>query len=122
MAKLEKFDTVDAYISSCPPEVQANLQAVRETIRSAAPEAEETISYDMPALRVGGKFAVSYAAWKDHISIYPIPAAEGELATELEPYVAGKGTLRFPLGKPIPYDLIARVVRILVAQRAEAST
>jgi len=122
VAKLEKFDTVDAYISSCPPEVQANLQAVRETIRSAAPGAEETISYDMPALRVGGKFAVSYAAWKDHISIYPIPAAEGELATELEPYVAGKGTLRFPLGKPIPYDLIARVVRLLVAQRAEAAT
>ena len=122
MAKLEKFDTVDAYISSCPPEVQANLQAVRETIRSAAPGAEETISYDMPALRVGGKFAVSYAAWKDHISIYPIPAAEGELATELEPYVAGKETLRFPLNKPIPYDLIARVVRLLVAQRAEAAT
>ena len=121
MAKLEKFDSVDAYISSCPPEVQPTLQAVRRTIRSAAPGSEETISYDMPALRVGGKFAVSFAAWKDHISVYPIPAAEGQLATELEPYIAGKGTLRFPLDEPLPLGLIAQVVRLLVEQGAKAN-
>jgi uncharacterized protein YdhG (YjbR/CyaY superfamily) len=122
MAKLEKFGSVDAYIASCARDVQPTLQAVRETIHAAAPGFEETISYDMPALKVGGKFALSYAAWKDHISIYPIPAADGQLARDLEPYIAGKGTLRFPLDKPIPYDLIGQVVRLLIDQRVAAGT
>jgi len=115
-----RFTTVDEYISSFPPDVQGALQAVRQTMRAAAPETEETISYDIPTLTLDGRYVVYFAGWKHHISVYPVPALEGKLGRDLEPYVAGKGTLKFPLDKPIPFDLIERVVGILIDQRVAA--
>ena len=114
---MARFTTVDEYISSFPSDVQATLQAVRQTMRTAAPGTEETISYDIPTLTLGGRYVVYFAGWKHHISVYPVPAVEGQLGKDLEPYVAGKGTLKFPLDKPIPFDLIEQVVRLLIEQR-----
>jgi uncharacterized protein YdhG (YjbR/CyaY superfamily) len=111
------FATVDEYIASFPPEVQEALQAVRGALRKAAPGTDETISYGIPTLTLDGQYVVYFAGWKRHISLYPIPADDPVLASEMAPYIAGKGTLRFPLNMPIPLDLVERVVEGLLRQR-----
>ena len=89
--------SVDGYLAAQPPAARAVLEDLRRTIRAAAPEATESIAYDMPALRVGGRFLVSYAAFKRHYSLFPASAVVVEaLGTELEPYLAGKGTTPLP--------------------------
>ena len=113
----EQFATVNQYIGSFPEEVQTVLQEVRRKIRNVAPEAVETISYQMPTMTLNGKRLVHFAAWKDHISLYPVPAVDEAFEQELAPYLAGKGTVRFPLRRPIPYDLIERLVMLLAQQR-----
>jgi uncharacterized protein YdhG (YjbR/CyaY superfamily) len=115
----EQFATIDLYIGSFPDDVQVVLREVRRTIREAVPDAAETISYRIPAMTLHGKNLVSFAAWKHHISVYPLPDAEADpaFAQELAPYLAGKGTVRFPLGEPIPHGLIQRLVVLLVRQR-----
>jgi uncharacterized protein YdhG (YjbR/CyaY superfamily) len=114
---LTTFATVDEYIASFPPEVQEALQAVRGALRKAAPGTDETISYGIPTLTLDGQYVVYFAGWKRHVSLYPIPGDDPVLASEMAPYVAGKGTLRFPLNKPIPLDLVERVVEGLLRQR-----
>jgi uncharacterized protein YdhG (YjbR/CyaY superfamily) len=115
------FETVEAYIQSFPTEVQDQLRAVRATMREAAPGTDETISYGIPTLRLIGRHVVYFASWRRHISVYPIPALEDRLAEELRPYMSGQGTLRFPLGEPIPLELIGNVVRVLMNQRRDSS-
>ena len=112
----EKLATVDDYIGSYPEEVRIILTAVRRTIHAVIPAAEETISYQIPTFVLDGKHLVYFAGWQHHLSIYPVPA-DAALAAELAPYRVGRGTLKFPLTAPIPYELIARVVTVLVAQR-----
>jgi uncharacterized protein YdhG (YjbR/CyaY superfamily) len=112
---------VDDYIASFPPDVQAVLQAVRTTMHEAAPDAGERISYGIPTLTIDGSYLVYFAGWKRHISVYPIPAGDKALERDLAPYRAAKGTLRFPLGEPIPHPLIERVVKALLAGRAPGS-
>lgn len=109
--------TIDEYISACPEDVQPLLEQVRRTIRVAVPDAGETISYGMPTITLDGRDLVSFAAWKHHIGLYPLPAVDDAFAQELAPYRAVKSTVRFPLGKPLPYELIARLVALRVAQR-----
>jgi uncharacterized protein YdhG (YjbR/CyaY superfamily) len=106
--------SVDEYISALPEDRRAPMQELRGTVNAAAPEATETIAYGMPALRShGGQFLVSYAAYKRHYSLFPsTEAVEKALGQELVPYLAGKGTIRFPADKPLPLPLIASVVRI----------
>ncbi len=111
--------TIDEYIGACPEDVQRILAQVRRTIRNAAPAAREAISYAMPTLTLNGRDLVSFAAWKRHIGLYPLPAVDDGLAQELAPYRAAKSTVRFPLSEPIPYDLIARLVALHVTQRLE---
>lgn len=106
--------SVDAYIAMQPSELQRVLQRVRATLRRALPRASETISYGMPALTQGGIFVLAYAGWRKYISVYPIPGGSAALQKRIEPYKAGRGTLRFPLDKPIPYPLIARIARELL--------
>jgi uncharacterized protein YdhG (YjbR/CyaY superfamily) len=104
-----KFTTVDEYIASFPPDVQRTLQAVRGAMRKAAPDTEEAISYGIPTFKLDGRYLIYFAGWKHHVSIYPIPEGDDALQRELEPYKAAKGTLRFPLDRPMPLDLIERL-------------
>ena len=112
-----QWRTVEEYIGSFPDDVQAVLREVRRRILSVVPEAGEKISYQIPAMTLGGKRMVHFAAWKHHLSLYPVPDSDPAFAAELAPYLAGKGTLRFPLDEPIPGGLIERVVTLLAQQR-----
>jgi uncharacterized protein YdhG (YjbR/CyaY superfamily) len=106
----KQFATVDEYIGSFPEDVQNVLGKIRQTIRDAAPAAAERISYQIPAFTIDGRDLVYVAAWKKHISLYPVSIADEALERELAPHRTEKATLKFPLGKPIPYELIARLV------------
>jgi uncharacterized protein YdhG (YjbR/CyaY superfamily) len=111
----KKFDTVDEYIASYPPGVRIILEKIRGIVRKAAPGAEEKISYGMPTFWMGRNL-VHFAAFSKHIGLYPTPSATGVFAGELEPYESGKGSIRFPLDRPIPYDLIKRIVEFRVRE------
>ena len=113
-----KFDTVDEYIASYPPEVRVILEKIRDIVRKAAPGAEERIAYGMPTYKMKRNL-VHFAAFKEHIGLYPTPSATGAFAKELEPYESGKGSIRFPLNKPIPYDLIKRIVEFRVKEETK---
>jgi uncharacterized protein YdhG (YjbR/CyaY superfamily) len=111
--------TVDEYVGSFPPDVQRSLEDVRRAIRAAVPEADERISYGIPTFAIGGRYVVYFSGWKEHLSVYPIPDGDSGLAAELEPYRAGKGTLKFPLSKLMPLELITRIsARLLEQHRA----
>lgn len=84
------------------------------------PTADETISYGIPTFTIGGRYLVYFAGWKHHISVHPVPAGDAAFQRKIEPYVAGKGTLTFPLGEPIPYDLIGRVAALLFEERTRS--
>lgn len=107
--------TVDEYIASFPPEVQAMLQRVRRVVREAAPEAREVISYRMPALKQNG-ILVYFAAFKGHIGLYPPVTGDAKIRKAIAPYAGEKGNLRFPFDRPIPYDLIARITALRAKQ------
>ena len=113
----QHFESVDDYISTFPPDVQTVLQAARDTIRAAAPDAKESISYQIPTFSINGRPVVYLAGWKKHISLYPMPELDETLGPQLVPYLSGKGTAKFGLGKPIPHELITTLVQRLVAQR-----
>lgn len=112
--------TIDEYISASSPEVQAILRRIRATVRSAAPGAQEVISYQMPAFKVNGVL-VYFAAFQKHIGLYPPVSGDAGLERAIAPYAGEKGNLRFPLDQPIPYDLIARIAKHRLKQdRAKA--
>lgn len=107
-----------AYLAGLTPDARAALDSVRATVRDLVPDAAETISYGIPTFSLAGRSFVHVAAWKRHVSVYPVPQADTGLAAELALYRSGQGTLRFPLGHPLPLELIRRIVVLLVAQRA----
>jgi|SRR5580658_7074927 uncharacterized protein YdhG (YjbR/CyaY superfamily) len=113
MPKRPKPKNVDEYIASFPSDVQEILERIRRTIRNAAPRAEETISYRIPAFRLGG-ILVYFAAFKKHIGFYPPVRGNAKLLKAVSAYAGEKGNLRFPLDRRIPYGLIARIVRFRV--------
>jgi uncharacterized protein YdhG (YjbR/CyaY superfamily) len=113
----DRFASIDDYIRSFPKDVQKILEDVRQTIRTVVPEGEETISYNIPTIKVAGKYVVYFAGHKQHIGLYPVPAGDETFEQELALYREGKGTLRFPLDQPIPHALIERVVALLVKER-----
>lgn len=106
---------VDAYIASCAAEVRGILEEIRRRVRLAAPDAEETISYRMPAFKLNGVL-LYFAAFKNHIGVYPPVSGDAALEKALAKYAGEKGNLRFPLDRPIPYDLIDRIVKLRVKQ------
>ncbi len=112
--------TIDEYIAGYPEDVQAILSKIRATIREEAPEAEETIKYRMPTFMLDGNL-VYFAAFKNHIGFYPIPTGIEKFKKELSAYKTARGSVQFPLDKPIPYALIRKIVRFRVKEnRAKA--
>jgi uncharacterized protein YdhG (YjbR/CyaY superfamily) len=111
-----KFATVDQYIASFPDDVQHALESIRQTIHEAVPGAGETISYQMPTITVHGKSVVHFAGGKHHISMYPLPEGDTEFEKAIDPYRSAKATAKFPLNKPIPLNLVARIAELLVAR------
>jgi len=109
---------IDEYIAGFPPGVREILQKIRLTIREAAPDAQETIKYRMPTFTLKGNL-VHFAAFKNHIGFYPVPSGIEAFKDELSGYVGGKGSVRFPLDRPIPYDLIDKIVRFRVQENME---
>lgn len=103
-------DTIDEYVKTFPENVQAVLEKMRQTIRKAAPDAVEAISYQMPTFKLNGKNLVHFAAFKNHVGFYPIPSGIKAFKKELSPYKQGKGSVQFPLDKPIPYGLVKKIV------------
>lgn len=115
MAKSQKPTDIDGYIKQFPANVQVVLRAVRDTIRRAAPNATETISYQMPAFKQTG-ILVYFAAWKSHIGLYPPISGDKAIEKAIARFAGPKGNLQFPLDEPIPLDLIQRIVKLRVKQ------
>jgi len=116
----EQIQTVDEYIATCSAPVQTILKELRKVIGRAAPGSEETISYRMPTNTLGGRPLVYFAAWRTHIGVYPIPPLDEPLEQQVSRYRSAKDTLRFPLGEPVPYELIGRLVGELVRRGSAA--
>ena len=108
---------VDEYIASFPPKVRAILEKIRLTIKSAAPGAQKTISYKIPAFKMNG-ILVYFAAFKNHIGLYPPVRGDAKLLKAISVYAGKKGNLQFPLDRPIPYGLIERIVKLRVKQNS----
>jgi uncharacterized protein YdhG (YjbR/CyaY superfamily) len=115
MTDRSKPATIDEYIAAFPPDVQAILEKIRLTIRKAAPQAKEKISYRMPAFTLDGVL-IYFAAFKYHIGMYPPVRGDEKLNKELARYRGEKGNLRFPLDEPIPYALIGRIIKFRVKE------
>ena len=120
---MAKYASVDEYMAGLPDDRRVAMEQLRRTIRAAAPGATETIAYNMPALRLDGRFLVSYEAYKRHYSLFPwSDRMVAELGDDLRPYAVGKGTIRFPADDPIPLELVARIVAIRLEEvREEAA-
>lgn len=113
-----KFQTVDEYIMQFSVEVQVTLQKLRVVIKEAAPEAKETISYQMPAFSLNGTL-VYFAAWKNHIGLYPTSSGMSAFKEEYSQYKGTKSSIHFPLTKPMPYELICKIVKFRVAENKQ---
>ena len=114
MAAKQSPATIDEYLDSFPKDTRIILENIRCAIRNTAPDAIETISYGIPAFDLKNRHLVFFAGWKHHISIYPIPAGDEALQHEISQYKKGKGTMQFPLNKPMPYGLIEKIVAVLI--------
>jgi uncharacterized protein YdhG (YjbR/CyaY superfamily) len=109
------FQSVDEYILQFPPEVQEILQKLRKVIKESAPEAEEKISWQMPTFVLHGNL-VHFAAHKNHIGFYPAPSGIDAFKQELSEYKGAKGSIQFPIKKPLPYEVISNIVKFRVAE------
>jgi uncharacterized protein YdhG (YjbR/CyaY superfamily) len=117
MAKA-KSQTIDEYISAFPKEIAEKLEQIRQLIREVAPDAEETISYDMPTFNLNGSYLIYFGGWKKHIALYPVSVQLAEtLKEELSGYKGTKGSVHFPLDKPLPLDLIRKIVVLRLAKQ-----
>jgi len=105
---------IDEYIAGFPKGVQTLLRKIRATIKQAAPQAKETISYQIPSFKLEGKYLVHFAAYKNHIGLYPAPRGVEKFKQALSVYGGAKATVRFPLDEPIPFGLISRIVKFRV--------
>ncbi len=115
ISKKAGFSSVDEYIGTFPKDVQKILKQIRATIKAAAPGAREKISYEIAAFELNGRNLIHYAAWKTHIAVYPIPSGSEAFNKQIAQYADGKGTLKFPLDKPMPLKLITKIIKYRVA-------
>ena len=114
---METYETVDEYIAHFPENTQEILVEIRQTIKAAVPEAKEKISYGIPTFTLNVKNLVHFGGYDHHIGLYPGSAPISEFARDLEGYKTSKGTVQFPLDKPIPYDLIEKITKACVEKR-----
>ncbi len=117
--KIAKAGNINEYIATFPKEVQKILEQVRQTIRKAAPKAEENISYAMPAFKLNGKPLIYFAGYENHIGLYATPSGHAAFEKELSKYKQGKGSVQFPLDEPMPLDLISRIVKFRMQENVE---
>lgn len=115
----EPMNPVDTYISNFSPEIQIILRSVRAIILDLAPDAVESIAYDMPAYKLNKKPLVYFAAFTNHIGFYATPTGHEAFKQDLTSYKQGKGSVQFPLNRPIPYDLIERIVKFRIAENMQ---
>lgn len=115
-SKRVNFKSIDEYVASFPEDVQEIMQRLRKTIKAAAPEAREKISYNMPTFTLNGKGLVSFAGWKTHIALYGAHRRNAKFKEDLSAYESGRGTLKFSLDKPMPLDLITKIVKFRAAE------
>ena len=114
----KRFETIDQYIATFPPNVQDILEKLRKAIQNSAPDAKETISYQIPAFKLNGNL-VYFAAYKDHIGFYPTSSGIRKFRKELSHYEVAKGTVRFPINERIPFDLVRKIVKYRVKENLE---
>ncbi|MDP3563299.1 MAG: DUF1801 domain-containing protein [Methanoregula sp.] len=114
----KQFNTIGEYIGTFPEDIQRILEKMRQTIRDAAPEAVEAISYQMPTFKLNGNL-VHFAAFKRHIGFYPTPSGIEAFKNELSQYPGAKGSVQFPIDKPIPYDLVKKITLFRVKETLE---
>ena len=117
--KATKPKDIDEYIAGFPKNTQKILKQIRAIIKKAAPGAEETISYAMPAFKLKGRHLIYFAGYKNHIGLYPAPRGNEAFKKELSVYKIGKGTVQFPLDKPMPLNLITRIVKFKIKENLE---
>jgi uncharacterized protein YdhG (YjbR/CyaY superfamily) len=113
---MNKPASIDEYIQNYPEDIQVILHKIRGIVRAAAPDATESISYGMPAFKLRGVPLVYFAAWEHHIGFYATPSGNQAFKKELAPYQGAKGSVRFPLDKPIPYELIEQIAKFKVGE------
>lgn len=110
------YKDIDQYISTFPKDVQVVLEKIRKAIKEALPNATEGISYQIPTFSINGKYVIYFAGFQKHVSVYPVHDQASPFQKELSQYLSGRGTAKFPLNKPIPYDLIKRIAKYKAAQ------
>ncbi len=115
---MKNVSSIEEYISTFPKNIQVILEKMRQTIQKAAPDAKEAIAYGIPTFKLYGNL-VHFGGYKNHIGFYPAPSGIEEFKKELAIYQTGKGTIAFPLDKPIPYDLVAKIVKFRVKKNLE---
>jgi len=107
---------IDSYIATFPPEMEKVLHRIRRTMKKAVPEATEAIRYQIPTFRINGKNLIHFAGFAKHVAVYPAPRGVADFEEELTAYMGGKGTVHFPLDKPVDYDLIARIAKVRLSK------
>ncbi len=117
---MKNFQTIDEYIASFPKKIQLILQQLRQAIKESAPDAQEAISYRIPAFKLKGNL-VWFAAFKDHVGFYPRASGIAEFREKLSAYEVSKGTIRFPIDRPIPLDLVKEIVKFRVKENLRAN-
>ena len=114
-----RFASVDDYIASYPEETRTQLARVRTAIRTAVPDAREKISYGMATFTLEGRPLLYFAGWKNHVGLYPVPTGDAAFEEAIRPFRRAKDTVRFPITKPVPLDLVATIARLCVTRAAE---
>ena len=116
-----KFTSINEYVSTLPENVQKAMSEIIAAIKARVPNAEEHISYNMPAFKVNGEYFVHFSAWKNHIGMYPIPAGNEAFQKQIEQYRSAKSSLNFPLDKPMPIKLIEKFIKFRIAENLKSA-
>jgi uncharacterized protein YdhG (YjbR/CyaY superfamily) len=116
-----KFTSINEYVSSLPENAQKAMGEIIASIKAKVPDAEEHISYNMPAFKMNGEYFIHFSAWKNHVGMYPIPAGNEAFQKQIELYRSAKSSLKFPLDKPMPIKLIEKFIKFRIAENLKSA-